>query len=397
VKTFEFSSLQRADLLVDAVYRGGPGKDLSADPLNKILPCGTSGGFRYKGKVKPGGLAFVVLYSTLQDLNWPDRLDLETGIFSYYGDNRTPGRELHDTPRNGNEILRFVFEQLHHPNGKSARELVPPFLIFTKTGNGRDVCFRGLAVPGGEGIAPSEDLVALWRSAGGQRFQNYRAYFTMLEVAQVERGWIDSLVRGGRPLEAGCPEPFRIWVESGRYHTLKSTPNSRLRSKEEQLPSDVQGRSVLKVVHSWFSPDPHRFEHFAAKLLRLMDENFVKTDVTRPSRDGGRDAIGEYRVGLVANSIHVTFAMEAKCYAGEHSVGVKETSRLISRLLHRQFGVIVTTSFVGSQAYREIEEDRHPVIVVSGGDIVSILRKVGLTNEREVRKWLESEFPASMI
>jgi hypothetical protein len=33
--------------------------------------------------------------------------------------------------------------------------------------------------------------------------------------------------------------------------------------------------------------------------------------------------------------------------------GVREMSRLISRLRHRQFGVLVTTSYVDNQAYRE--------------------------------------------
>ncbi|MCP1762460.1 O-acetyl-ADP-ribose deacetylase (regulator of RNase III) [Bradyrhizobium japonicum] len=36
--------------------------------------------------------------------------------------------------------------------------------------------------------------------------------------------------------------------------------------------------------------------------------------------------------------------LEAKCYGSGNSVGVREMSRLISRLRHRQFGVLVTTS-----------------------------------------------------
>ena len=55
-----------------------------------------------------------------------------------------------------------------------------------------------------------------------------------------------------------------------------------------------------------------------------------------------------------------SFALEAKCYAPGHGVGVRETSRLISRLRYRQFGVLVTTSHLDSQAYQEIREDGHP-------------------------------------
>jgi hypothetical protein len=65
-----------------------------------------------------------------------------------------------------------------------------------------------------------------------------------------------------------------------------------------------------------------------------------------------RDAIGLYRVGVGAGGILLDFSMEAKCYAPGNSVGVRELSRLISRLRHRQFGVLVTTSHLDLQAYK---------------------------------------------
>jgi hypothetical protein len=76
--------------------------------------------------------------------------------------------------------------------------------------------------------------------------------------------------------------------------------------------------------------------------------------VTRPSVDGGRDAIGKYRVGPISDPISLDFALEAKCYGPNNGVGVKELSRLISRLRHREFGILVTTSFVSQQAYQEL-------------------------------------------
>jgi hypothetical protein len=93
----------------------------------------------------------------------------------------------------------------------------------------------------------------------------------------------------------------------------------------------------------------------------------------------------------------VDFALEAKCYALDSAVGVKETSRLISRLRHRQFGILVTTSFVHSQAYEEIVEDGHPVLIISGSDIVSILKRAGIRDEQAVRDWLASKFSLPAI
>jgi len=68
-------------------------------------------------------------------------------------------------------------------------------------------------------------------------------------------------------------------------------------------------------------------------------------------------------------------------------------SRLISRLRYRQIGVLVTTSYVGPQAYHEVREDGHPIVILTGIDIVSILRRCGISTPDGVRRWLDSGFP----
>jgi hypothetical protein len=115
--------------------------------------------------------------------------------------------------------------------------------------------------------------------------------------------------------------------------------------------------------------------------------------ITRPSRDGGRDAVGYFRLGPTADPIKLEFALEAKRYGPEHGVGVRDVSRLISRLRHRQFGVFVTTSFVLPQAYEELREDAHPVVVLAARDIVDILKRHGYGNAAAVKAWLDAEFP----
>ena len=68
-----FDSLQDADLIVDAVYEGGDSGNVSDDPLSKLLPgVGNQGGFRYAGQ--RGAHRFVVLYSSGEDPDWPDKL-----------------------------------------------------------------------------------------------------------------------------------------------------------------------------------------------------------------------------------------------------------------------------------------------------------------------------------
>ena len=84
--------------------------------------------------------------------------------------------------------------------------------------------------------------------------------------------------------------------------------------------------------------------------------------------------------------------MEAKCYDFSNGVGVRETSRLISRLRYRQFGVIVTTSYLSEQAYKEIIEDNHPILVISAIDIANILISAGYATVDTVREWLKSNY-----
>jgi hypothetical protein len=76
-------------------------------------------------------------------------------------------------------------------------------------------------------------------------------------------------------------------------------------------------------------------------------------------------------------------------------VGVKEVARLISRIRHREFGVLVTTSFIGRQAYEEVRQDLHPIIFFSGRDIVDILMKNGFNTPGLVTSLLQLEFQQS--
>ena len=112
-KTIPFSQLAAADLTVEAVYEGGTAGNASDDPLGKLVPVGNQGGFRYAGWPKNDNVRMVVLYTSGAHRDWPDALDRETGLFTYFGDNREPGKELHNTSRGGNAILRTCFDRLH--------------------------------------------------------------------------------------------------------------------------------------------------------------------------------------------------------------------------------------------------------------------------------------------
>ncbi|MFT3987958.1 restriction endonuclease [Aestuariivirga sp.] len=389
MKIIRVDQLQTADLHVDACYQGRRFGNAGDDPLPKLMRVDSQGGFRYRGKVR-GKLEILVLTTSMNDSDWPDALDPETGIFTYYGDNKKPGRDLHDTGRDGNLILKTIFEDSR--SGAEGRRNVPPVFLFSSVGVARDVRFLGLAVPGASDLDASEELVAIWRTVKGQRFQNYRARFTVLDEARMSRSWIDSIIAGA-PDHSLAPEAWKNWRRTGRRKPLRAARTLEYRSRAEQLPKDLEGQAMIEAIRTHFKGRPHAFEHCAAGLARLMIPDIAGMDVTRPSRDGGRDAVGLLRVGSGPSSILVDFALEAKCYTPPTAVGVKDMSRLISRLRHRQFGVIVTTSCVDLQAYKEIKEDQHPILVIAAQDIVELLRRNGPGSLETVQKWLTEEFP----
>jgi hypothetical protein len=162
------------------------------------------------------------------------------------------------------------------------------------------------------------------------------------------------------------------------------------RTKKDQLPRLALDVKLLEQIYSNFKTDAYGFEKCAAELVKLMDSNVVSYEVTQRSRDGGIDAYAQYHIGLPSNSIRVSCSIEAKCYQPGHPVGVKGTSRLISRLRHRQFGVLVTTSYLDQQAYKEIIEDEHPVVIVSGVDIINILKTSGISSPTLLAQWLKN-------
>lgn len=386
MKTYEFKELATADLVVDACYMGGRQGNAGDNPLNRLVGVSNSGGFRILGKVEAPRL--IVLTSSMSDPDWPDEVDHEAGTFVYFGDNKNPGTLLHDTRRWGNRLLQQVFTAVH--KGKAGRASVPPILVFSSAGSWRDVLFRGLAVPGAEGLSQIDDLVAVWKSKEGQRFQNYRAVFTILDVPVVKRAWLDA-INQCTTLGPECPSAYRSWVETGKFSPLRAKPSIEIRTKEAQLPRDDLRMRLLRRIRDRYQREPFAFESFAAHVARLHLSGVTSMEVTRPRRDGGRDAIGMLKLGTGASSILLDFALEAKCYGDGNSVGVKEMSRLISRLRHRQFGIMVTTSYVHSQAYQEIKEDAHPIIIISGGDLADILVEHGISSTEALDAWIDSQ------
>lgn len=390
-------------LYIDAIYKSDPSKkDMSAEVLSKLLGVKNQGGFRYLGKTETPNL--VILFTSGEDIYWRDELDSSVGLLLYYGDNKTPGTDLHKTKLHGNEILRYVFE-LASTNDVERRKRIPPILVFKKT-TGRDVKFLGLAVPGIKGKPNKDWLTAVWGcNRNGDRFQNYKAYFTILNTSsgsEYKRGfginlaWINDIETGNAFDSIYAPIEWKKYILRENYSVLVSKKEKFVKSKEEQLPDDNNKMEMLKCLQQYFydKDKGYSFEKFAADLTRYMDSSVIDINVTRPYKDGGLDAEGRYRIFQnVENTVYVEFYLQAKCYKPTNAVVVSDTARLISRIKDRQFGIMFTTSYVATQAYEEILKDGHPIIIINGKNIIEyIFNELEIRSVLDLEKWLLSNY-----
>lgn len=390
-------------LYIDAIYKSDSNrKNFSAEVLSKLLGVKNQGGFRYLGKTETPNL--VILFTSGEDIYWRDELDSSLGVLLYYGDNKTPGTDLHKTKLHGNEILRYIFE-LSSSSDIDKRKKIPPILVFKKT-TGRNVKFLGLAVPGIKGKPNKDWLTAVWGcNKNGDRFQNYKAYFTILNTSTgseyqngfgINLAWINDIEVGEAYNSIHAPIEWKKYILKENYSVLVSKKEKFVKTKEEQLPDDCNKMKMLNFLQQYFySKDRgYSFEKFAADLTQYMDDSVVDINVTRPYKDGGLDAEGRYRIFKNAeNTVYVEFYLQAKCYAPANGVVVSDTARLISRIKNRQFGIMFTTSYIAKQAYEEILKDGHPIVIINGKNIIEyIFNELEIRTISELEKWLTNNY-----
>ena len=201
MNTIDFNKLNKSDLIKDCVCKGGDANNLSSEPISKIFPIGNQSGIRFAGTSEQPSL--VVLYSTFSDIDWPDLINGD--LVTYYGDNKEPGREIHETL--GNRLFKGIFNNLH----LNRKNEVPPIFLFSKGAMGFDRIFKGLLIPGSPNHLETEDLIAIWKTKNNQRFQNYKAIFTLLPVQIITRKWINDIVSGNK-LSQNSPKEWRKWI-----------------------------------------------------------------------------------------------------------------------------------------------------------------------------------------
>jgi len=397
MQTVPFPRLGSLDLVAGTVYEGGRAGNAADEPLARILKGGNAGRFRYCGSVNE--LNYLIIVLSPDDPTWADRLDLDTGTITCFGDNRLPGRSLLDTPKNGNSILKQLFGNLR--SSQNPRMAVPPIFIFCRYPNQaspRSVRFIGIAAPGSPHVRSGKSLRRVRRQIQSQKLVNYQAVFTILDIPVISRAWIEDL-EAGQLDSSHRPIVWNMWQKSGLYRPLKPKHRQRYPSIQDQLPKQTVSKSMLLKLYRYFCAEPYLFLHFAAQLYARSDARIIPKRVHRMAPDNYNTITGKYRLGIDGSPAFLEFIIAAKCYnpgggnRKRKSVGEKDIKKLLSRLKNQQFAVLVTTSVVTPEAHEAIQNQNYPVVCIAGTDIITILHSIQIRSVNQLNQWLEDHFP----
>lgn len=184
------------------------------------------GGFRIrrtKDKERP---AFAVIVLSQGEEIWPDGINVQSSVLTYYGDNRKKqelNQDIHVTPNAGNKLLKECYQMIALNN----RDLIPPFLVFEKRKMRIDgkltsfMQFFGLAAPGIQGKYILKCLSAFWAPLDNSFCLNYEALFSIPDTKVITIDWLDELVDGVLPTKSkSCPNSWKNWVQTGNYDTF---------------------------------------------------------------------------------------------------------------------------------------------------------------------------------
>lgn len=210
LRIFEYNELDKAPLIVGALYKNHKNMKFGGHPLGKLGLLGQNiGGFRYNKKAN-----YCILTYSGNNAHWPDCVDPKSGIVHYYGDNHgSKNGKLLST--RGNFFLNEQFKLLQ--SGK--RDFLKIFFVFEVIAN-EGYLFRGVAVmgmPSGRTLDCLQTIKATLDD--GRIVDNYHATLTILNIKQLSRSDISDLNNGKWPLtKKQCP--IELWRTIGNVLPL---------------------------------------------------------------------------------------------------------------------------------------------------------------------------------
>ena len=159
----------------------------------------------------------------------------------------------------------------------------------------------------------------------------------------------------------------------------------------DESTDDEAWRELLYAVLT--EMDATAFERLCQRVLR--ESGFTKVDVTQATHDGGIDGKGILQV-----NDFLTFRVEFQCKRYSGSVGPDVVQKLRGAMSgSADRGLIVTTGNFTQGAKREAtREDKVPIELVDGDELIDKLRELGLgvSTEMVPKVTIHSEFFANI-
>ncbi len=306
---------------------------------------------------------------------WDDLIDLTNAQILYWGDaKKHVNKKLDDFK--GNAVFRKIYDYLL----AGGREAATPILHFSKPESGI-VKFNGLCA--------LRKLEISWFDDHGFPIQNYRADLTILDCGEVSIKWIHNRIRSEEPTELDnhpdCPAAWKSY-KKGKIKPIDIW-QKKIRSKDVQLPEKDSKEDI--VLSQLVSLSPGQFEKVIVALFEQLDELVHHIHKTKPIGDGGFDFFGRFKMPRPLG-YEIDFRGEVKRYSRNTAVDPKAVSRLVARLTRGEYGIFVTTSFFTENAQREVLDDRYPVHLISGVDLVNILKERQILKNGKISPdWLQ--------
>lgn len=325
----------------------------------------------------PAYLILVTHDVTSGHLNpWDDVVDLSNAEILYWGDAKANVDKTVDEFA-GNKVLRTIYDYILSGD----RELIPPILHFSKPKKGQ-VQLNGLCV--------MDNLEISWFDDNGKPIQNYHNKLTILDCAEVCLDWLHHRAKSNS-IEAiddhpNCPPAWKKYKKGNKIPL--DIWMKQIRTKEAQLPAeDSKDAGILEQL---LELEPFQFEKVIVSLFQQMTEITHHISGTRQTSDGGIDFFGKFKLPRPMN-YEIAFRGEVKRYSRSTPVDPKSVSRLVARLNRKEYGIFVTTSYFTPQAQREVLRDEYPVNLISGADLIRMLKHLRLTTNGHIRQeWLDS-------
>ena len=322
--------------------------------------------------------AYIVLVSVEHSRGsasnpWEDLVDLRHGRIVYWGDAKYHPQKVVDDFV-GNRALKAAFDAVLD----NLRPLIPPIFHFSKARSGF-MRFNGLCA--------LEELELSWFEDQGRPVRNYRAHLTVLDEEFVEVDWLHSRDSAEQRAQLySGPEAWRRY-QSGVIDRLQVWAPA-IRSSAAQLPAP--GTDDATILQQLIGIQPTEFEAAVVSLFRELRDVPHNITRTRPTADGGFDFFGTFTLPPPVQ-YEIDFRGEVKRFRVTSAVGPKDVSRLVARLGRGQYGLFVTTSYFTRQAQEEVLEDRYPTALLSGADIVRMMRELRIATIAQLSpSWLET-------